>query len=118
MCDGFEFESLLHHLFNNRSHLSLSQVVAAILVPFLEDFTKFHLLLCWSHPLDVFLINTESRKEVLRHDAELLELKHTVLVGVILVEKLFQALDKEFLLCCILLSLFFEGLVNEFIELK
>ncbi len=114
--NSLELEALLHHFLDNRSHFRLCQKVAIILVPDLKHLTQLLLLLSSPFLFGRELFHAKSGEKVLSHDAELLEFEHSILIRIILIEKLLKTLDQDLLLSRILLLFFFKSFVNELVE--
>lgn len=83
----------MHHLFNHRTHLCLSQAVASIFVPYIEDLSKLFLLFNRPLAIDCLRVDAESMEEVLSHNSKLFEREKTVLISIITIKKLLESLD-------------------------
>ena len=112
-----ELVALVHHFLDHGAHLCLSEAVAAILVPDVEDLSELLLLLKGPLAIDCLRVDTESMEEVLGHDGELIESEKAILIGVITIKELLEALDDLFLLCSDALFLLLLFFVDEIIEL-
>lgn len=76
----------MNHFLYHGAHLCLSEAVAAVLVPDIEDLSELLLLLKGPLAINCVRVDPESMEEVLGHYGELIESEKTVLVGVITIK--------------------------------
>ena len=107
----------MHHLFDHRTHFCFSQVVASILVPYIEDVSKLFLLINGPLTIDCLRVDAECMEEVLSHYSELIESEETVLISIVTIKKLLKPLDNFLFFLGNALGFFLHAFINKIVEL-